>query len=66
MIRALSIALLVVAASASAKDLPCSVHPAKGTPESALQALAKVSEAGCKTGRTREFRNRCVSDRIRK
>jgi hypothetical protein len=39
------LALLLVSFSASAKGLPCSIHPAKNTPASALPGLAKVSQA---------------------
>ena len=38
-------ALLLVSFSVSAKGLPCSIHPAKNTPTSALPGLAKISRA---------------------
>jgi Peptidase propeptide and YPEB domain len=37
--------LLLVPLSVSAAGLKCSIHPAKGTPTSALPGIAKVSQA---------------------
>jgi hypothetical protein len=39
------LALLLVSFSVSAAELPCSIHPAKGTTDSALPDLAQVSQA---------------------
>ena len=38
-------ALLLVSFSVSAAGLPCSIRPAKDTPDSALPGLAKISQA---------------------
>lgn len=38
-------AVLLFSISASAADLPCTIHPKKGTPASSLPALTKVSLA---------------------
>ena len=38
-------ALLLMSFSVSAAELPCSIRPAKDTPDSALPNLAKVSQA---------------------
>jgi hypothetical protein len=37
--------LLLVSLSVSAKQLPCSIHPRKDSPASALPGLAKISHA---------------------
>ena len=41
----LALVLLLVSFSVSAKQLPCSIHPSKDAPASALPGLAKISHA---------------------
>lgn len=44
--KRLVLALTILASfSVSAKPLPCSIHPDKGSPDSALSSLAKISQA---------------------
>ena len=47
--KALVVSLILLgSSSASAAELKCSIHPAKGTADSALSSLAKVSRADSK------------------
>jgi hypothetical protein len=43
--RLLPSSLLLVVFSISAAELPCSIHPPKGTPKAALPGLTKVTQA---------------------
>ena len=47
--------LLLVTFSATAAGLPCSIQPPKGTPDSALAGMAKVTEADAQKTALRGF-----------
>ncbi len=47
--------LLFLSVSASAAEKPCGIHPPKGTPDSALQGLAKVTLADAQKVALRGF-----------
>jgi hypothetical protein len=48
--------MLLVSFSASAAKLECSIHPAKGTAESALPGLARIKQADAKNTAMASFK----------